>query len=60
MREEFQVLFNGTIGRAIESFLPNLGEEDEVIKKLKSVMSGKLPSSPNDFTYGRSIFNGIL
>jgi len=53
VREEFQVLFNGTIGRTIQSLLPNLGEEHEVIEKLKSVMSGKLPSSPNDFTYGR-------
>jgi hypothetical protein len=53
VREEFQGLFNGTIGRAIQSLLPKLGGEHEVIKKLKSVITGKLPSSPNDFTYGR-------
>jgi hypothetical protein len=28
-------------------------EAEEVIKKLKSILSGNLPSSPNDFTYGR-------
>ncbi len=53
VREEFQGLCNGTIGRAIQSLLPYLGEDHEVIKKLKSVISGKLPSSPDDFTYGR-------
>jgi hypothetical protein len=53
VREEFQGLCNGTLGRAIQSLLPSLGENHEVIKKLKGIMSGKLPSSPNDFTYGR-------
>jgi len=53
VREELQGLCNGTVGRAIRSLLPSLGEDHEVIKKLKSVISGNLPSSPNDFTYGR-------
>ena len=53
VREEFQGLCNGTLGRAIQSLLPSLGKDHEVIKKLKSIMPGKLPSSPNDFTYGR-------
>ena len=53
VREEFQGLCNGTLGRAIQSLLPSLGEDHEVIKKLKSIISGKLPLSPNDFTYGR-------
>jgi hypothetical protein len=35
VREEFQVLFNGTIGRAIQSLLPDLEEEHEVIKKVE-------------------------
>jgi hypothetical protein len=30
-----------------------LGEDHEVVKKLKSMISGKLPLSPNDFTHGR-------
>jgi len=53
VREEFQGLCNGTVGRVIQSLLPCLGEDHEVIKKLKSVLSGKLPLSPDDFTYGR-------
>jgi hypothetical protein len=53
VREEFQGLCNGTVGRTIQSLLPSLGEDHEVIKKLKSIISGNLPSSPNDFTYGR-------
>jgi len=53
VREEFQSLCNGTIGRTIQSLLPSLGEDHEVIKKLKSVITGKLPLSPNDFAYGR-------
>ena len=53
VREEFRGLCNGTIGRTIQSLLPSLGEDHEVIKKLKSIISGSLPLSPNDFTYGR-------
>ena len=53
VREEFQGLCNGTLGRTIQSLLPSLGEDHEVIKKLKSIVSGDLPLSPNDFTHGR-------
>ena len=53
VREEFQGLCDGTLGRAIHSLLPHLGEDHEVIKKLKSLTSGKLPSSYHDFTHGR-------
>lgn len=53
VREEFRGLCDGTLGRTIQSLLPSLGEDHEVIKKLKSIISGNLPSSPNDFTYGR-------
>ncbi len=53
VKEEFQGLCQGTIGSVIQSLLPSLGEDHEVIKKLKSILSGKLPLSPDDFTYGR-------
>jgi hypothetical protein len=53
VREEIQDLCTGTLGRAIRSLLPALGEESEVIQKLKSIASGELPLSPNDFTYRR-------
>lgn len=52
VREDFQSLCDGTLGRAIRSLIPLLGEDHEVIKKLKTIVR-ELPSSPNDFTYGR-------
>ena len=53
VREDFQRLCDGTLGRAIQSLLPNLGEDHEVIKKLRSILSEKLPSSLDDFQYAR-------
>jgi hypothetical protein len=47
---EFQDLCDGTIGRAIQSLAPSLGEEHEIITKLRGLMKGKLPSSPDDFS----------
>lgn len=52
VREDLQTLCDGTLGRAIQSLTPLLGEAHEVIKKLKTIVKS-LPSSPNDFTYGR-------
>jgi hypothetical protein len=49
VREEFQNSCNGTIGRAIQSLLPHFGEDHEIIKKLRSITVGKVPSSPDDF-----------
>jgi hypothetical protein len=49
VRNELQDLCDETIGRAIQSLLPVLGEEHEVIKELKSIVVDKLPSSPDDF-----------
>ncbi len=48
-RSEFQDLCDGTIGRAIQSLIPALGENHTLITKLKSLTAGKLPSSPDDF-----------
>ena len=53
VREEFQSLCDQTLGRAIQSLLPILGEDHEVIKKLKGLVKGRLPSSPDDFPYRR-------
>jgi hypothetical protein len=53
VRQEFQDLCDGTIGRAIESLVPMLGENHEVIMKLKSITVGRLPSSPDDFSRKR-------
>ena len=49
IRGEFQDLCNGTIGRAIHSLIPVLGEDHEVVKKLKSIITGEIPSSPYEF-----------
>jgi hypothetical protein len=49
-RKEFQSLCDGTIGRAIQSLVPALGEKSEIITKLKGLTVGKLPSSPDDFS----------
>jgi hypothetical protein len=48
-RAEFQDLCDFTVGRTIASLLPLLGEEHDVIKKLRSVTKGRLPLSPDDF-----------
>jgi hypothetical protein len=52
-REEFQSLCDQTLGRTIQSLLPILGGGHEVIKKLKGLVTGKLPSSRDDFPHRR-------
>ena len=49
-RKEFQDLCDGTIGRAIQSLIPIIGENHEIIGKLKGMTVGKLSSSPDDFS----------
>lgn len=46
---EIQSSLDGTLGRAVRSLIPVLGEDHEVIEKLKSMIKGKLPESPDDF-----------
>ncbi len=48
-RREFQESCNGTIGRTVQALIPLLGEDHEVIRKLKGLVTGQLPSSPDDF-----------
>ncbi|MGD0232400.1 MAG: hypothetical protein ABSC19_18945 [Syntrophorhabdales bacterium] len=57
-RKEFQDLLNGTIGRAIQALLPVLGEDHDVIRKLKGITTGDLPSSPDDFKRKDRISHG--
>jgi hypothetical protein len=52
-REEIQSSCNETLGRTIQSLLPVLGENHEVIKKLRGLVKGKMPSSPDDFPHNR-------
>jgi len=53
VRAEFQDLCDDTIGRAIQSLVPHLGEEHELITQLKTLVQGKSPSSPDDFSRDR-------
>jgi hypothetical protein len=53
VREEIQSMCDETLGRTIQSLLSVLDEDHEVIKKLKSLVKGKLPSSPDDFPHNR-------
>jgi hypothetical protein len=50
VRGELQDLCDGTLGRAIRSLIPLLGEGHEVIEKLKSLTRGKLPVTPDTFS----------
>jgi len=52
-RNEFQGLCDGTIGRAIQSLIPTLGENHELITKLKGLRLGRMPTSPDDFSRKR-------
>jgi hypothetical protein len=49
VKKDFQDLCDFTVGRTIQSLLPHLGEDHEIIKKLKSITVGKLPSSYDEF-----------
>ena len=48
-RKQFQTSCDQTLGRAIRSLLPLLGEDHETIGKLQSMIVGQLPSSADDF-----------
>jgi hypothetical protein len=47
--KEIQPSLNGTLGRAVRSVGNALGEEHTLVQKLKSMVKGPMPSSPDDF-----------
>jgi hypothetical protein len=49
VKQEFQDLCNGTIGRSMQSLIPVLGENHELVNQLKSIITGELPASPYEF-----------
>ena len=57
-RKEFQDLCNGTIGRTLQALIPVLGEDHDVIRKLKGITTGELPSSPDDFFRKNTLSHG--
>jgi hypothetical protein len=46
---EFRESIDSTLGRAIRSLTPILGEDHEIIVKLRSMVTGKLPRTADDF-----------
>jgi hypothetical protein len=46
---EIQPSLDGTLGRAVKSVGSVLGEEHVLVQKLKSMVKGPMPSSPDDF-----------
>ena len=46
---EFQSSCNQTLGRAIRSLLAEFGEEHPAVQKLKKIVKGELPETPDDF-----------
>jgi len=49
VRGDFQDLCDGTVGRAIQSLIPLVGEDHALVQQLKDLVRGQLPSSPDDF-----------
>jgi hypothetical protein len=49
IREVFQPSLDRTVGRAVLSLVPVLGRDHGHIQKLKSIMMGEMPDSPDDF-----------
>ena len=45
----FQDSCDRTLGRAILSLIPILGEDNDLITKLKPIIKGSMPTSPDDF-----------
>jgi len=48
--EEIQPGLDGTLGRALRSVTPHLGETHVVIENIKGMIRGSLPTSPDDFS----------
>jgi hypothetical protein len=49
VRNRFQNSCDQTVGRAIQSLIPLLPREHEVIQKLNLMVKGELPESADDF-----------
>lgn len=47
--ETFQPSLDQTLGRAVRSLSEQLGEGHEWVQKLRSMVVGRMPESPDDF-----------
>lgn len=51
--DAFQDLCDATLGRAVQSLVPRLGDEHPLIGRLRGLTHGALPSSADDFARAR-------
>ena len=49
VKTEIQAMTDATLGRAVQSLTPVVGEDHELVTQLKGMIKGKLPSSSDDF-----------
>ena len=49
VRSKFQSSCDQTLGRALKSLIAELGQEHQIVGKLKSMIEGELPKSADDF-----------
>lgn len=49
VRFECQNQIDQTIGRAVQSLMVALGKDHELVEKLKTIIVGSMPDSPDDF-----------
>jgi hypothetical protein len=49
VRGEIQDLCDRTLGRAVQSLVALLGEDHALVNKLKDLIGGEMPDSPDDF-----------
>ncbi len=47
--DEFQSSLDQTLGRAFQSLVLQFDHSDAIIKKLKKMIKGELPKTPDDF-----------
>lgn len=47
--KEIRPFLDMTLGRAFRSLIPILGEKHEMVMKMRSMIRGPLPESPDDF-----------
>jgi hypothetical protein len=56
--DEIQPSIDQTLGRAIQSLVLRLGEDDSMVDTLRSMTRGRLPASPDDFQKEKAFKKG--
>jgi hypothetical protein len=55
---EIQPSIDQTLGRALQSLIPILGEDHSIVEKLRLMTKGRLPRSPDDFQKEKAFAKG--